>query len=60
MPEKIKCCALYKHLKEVYEAENDCDSKNRKIIYDFNEENKHFLTEVLPFPTNMILNPKHI
>lgn len=46
MPEKIKCCALYKHLKEVYDAENECDTKNRKIIYDFNEENKHYLQEI--------------
>merc|ERR1712110_881134 len=46
MPEKIKCCALYKHLKEVYDAEGECDSKNRKIIYDFNEETKHFLSEI--------------
>ena len=31
MPEKLKCCALYKHLKEVYSAEQVCDQKNREI-----------------------------
>lgn len=41
MPEKIKCCALYKHLKEVYAAEHECDVKNREVIFNFNEENKH-------------------
>jgi len=46
MPEKIKCSALYKHLKEVYTAQNDCDIKNRKIIFDFTEESKPWLKEM--------------
>jgi len=35
MPEKVKCCALYHHLKQVYSAQTECDNKNRKIIFDF-------------------------
>jgi hypothetical protein len=46
MPEKIKCAALYKHLKQIYSAEKECDDKNRRILYNFNEENKHFLSQV--------------
>lgn len=46
MPEKIKCCALYSHLKEVYAAQTDCDNKNRKIIFDFQNSHGHLLNEV--------------
>jgi len=46
MPEKIKCCALYKHLQDVYAAQTDCDNKNRKIIFNFSKDFGHFLDEV--------------
>jgi len=46
MPEKIKCCALYKHLQDVYAAQTDCDNKNRKIIYNFSKDFGPLLDEV--------------
>jgi len=46
MPMKIKCSALYKHLQEVYSAQSVCDNKNRKIIFDFNNDHGHLLTEI--------------
>jgi len=56
MPEKIKCCALYKHLQDVYAAQTDCDNKNRKIIYDFSKDHGHFLNEVNDIANGSALN----
>jgi len=46
MPMKIKCSALYKHLTEVYAAQSICDNKNRKIIFDFQNEHGVLLNDI--------------
>jgi len=37
---------LYQHLQKVYDAQSVCDNANRKIIFDFNNEHGHLLTEI--------------
>merc|ERR1711976_827469 len=46
LPEKVKCCALYQHLNEVYAAQTDCDNKNRKIAFDFQGTHGHLLKDI--------------
>lgn len=53
--EKVKCCALYQHLSAVYEAQKDCDNKNRKLTYGFHQTHGHLLRNI-----NDIVNGKEL